>query len=138
MLFRSSVIPEILSASRFDEASARRPEKLSGIQSGLISGSRDPKAWDDVFVFIDGKFSIPELSVKQNPVVGGDAKIFSIAAASIIAKVYRDKLMEKFHETYPVYNLAKHKGYATLHHRNKITEHGLSPIHRISFCKNFI
>ncbi len=88
------------------------------------------------FVTVDGKFVIPGLKMEQEAVVGGDNKILSIAAASIIAKVYRDELMIKLHKQYPIYNFAQHKGYGTLLHRTMILQNGLSPIHRKSFCKN--
>jgi ribonuclease HII len=88
-----------------------------------------------LFLFIDGKFTIPDFPVEQEAVVDGDNKIFCIAAASIIAKVYRDDLMCKLHKQYPVYNLEQHKGYATLYHRRMIMQHGLSEIHRVSFCQ---
>ncbi len=69
----------------------------------------------------------------QSPVVGGDRLSVSIAAASIIAKVYRDELMEKLGLEYPGYLFEKHKGYGTLEHRKAIKENGLSPLHRTSF-----
>ena len=87
---------------------------------------------------IDGKFLIPRLNIAQQAVIGGDNKILSVAAASIIAKVYRDGLMAKLHKRFPVYQFAQHKGYGTLHHREMILRHGLSPIHRASFCINLI
>lgn len=100
------------------------------------------------FLVIDGKFVIPSVAeamegqpkfdMEQEAVVDGDNKIFSIAAASIVAKVYRDELMSKMDKIYPQYNFAKHKGYGTLHHRNMLKSHGLCPIHRRSFCKKFI
>lgn len=89
-------------------------------------------------VAIDGKFTIPEFNMKQEAIVDGDAKILSIAAASIIAKVHRDKLMTNMHERYPNYKFHEHKGYATLHHRNAIKKFGLTPIHRLSFCSAYI
>lgn len=70
---------------------------------------------------------------KQKPVVHGDQISASIAAASIIAKVYRDELMEKLHENFPDYGFDKHKGYGTLLHRQMIKKFGLSPLHRKSF-----
>jgi ribonuclease HII len=88
------------------------------------------------YIFIDGKFKIPDLDAHQEPLIGGDNKVLSIAAASIIAKVYRDELMKKMDAYYPNYGLAKHKGYATKVHRNNVIIYGLTPIHRISFCKN--
>jgi ribonuclease HII len=84
---------------------------------------------------IDGKFTIPDFFIDQEAVIDGDNKILSIAAASIIAKVYRDDLMRKLHLKYPIYNFAQHKGYGTLFHRTMILQNGLSPIHRKSFCR---
>jgi len=67
--------------------------------------------------------------------VGGDALSASIAAASIIAKVTRDRMMDGYHERYPQYDFAKHKGYGTKRHVEMIERHGLCEIHRRSFCK---
>ncbi len=72
-------------------------------------------------------------SQKQKPVISGDKISASIAAASIVAKVYRDELMEKLHLDYPDYGFDKHKGYGTLLHREMIKKFGLSPLHRKSF-----
>lgn len=72
----------------------------------------------------------------QLPIVHGDALAISIAAASIIAKVYRDELMVKLSDQYPDYNFAKHKGYGTKEHQDAIKKHGLSPLHRTSFNLN--
>jgi ribonuclease HII len=74
--------------------------------------------------------------MEQEAIVDGDNKIISIAAASIVAKVYRDNLMRKLHKQYPVYNFWQHKGYGTLFHRKMILKNGLSPIHRRSFCQH--
>lgn len=70
---------------------------------------------------------------KQRALVKGDQISTTIAAASIIAKVYRDNLMEKLHETYRVYNFKQNKGYGTLFHREMLKTHGPSPVHRTSF-----
>ena len=93
---------------------------------------------DGVFLAVDGKFEVPQLAIKQEAVIDGDNKIISIAAASIIAKVYRDNLMRKAHKSYPIYNFFQHKGYATEYHRKTIIKEGLSPIHRLSFCGQFM
>ncbi len=69
------------------------------------------------------------------PIIKGDAKSNSIAAASILAKVTRDHIMEEYDEKYPGYGFAKHKGYGTKDHYAAIREHGMSPIHRRSFLK---
>ncbi|MBQ9715701.1 MAG: ribonuclease HII [Clostridia bacterium] len=70
-------------------------------------------------------------------IIKGDAKSYSIAAASILAKVHRDNLMLKYHEQYPIYNFAKHKGYGTKMHIDAIKQYGICPIHRRTFVKNF-
>ena len=69
----------------------------------------------------------------QTPIIKGDMKSFTIAAASIIAKVYRDKLMVKLGSKYPKYSFAKHKGYGTKLHQQEVKENGLSAVHRTSF-----
>ncbi len=69
----------------------------------------------------------------QTPIIKGDQKSYTIAAASIIAKVYRDKLMTELDKQYENYKFAKHKGYGTLAHRKLIKQYGLCPIHRTSF-----
>lgn len=83
-------------------------------------------------LLIDGNFTI-DLDLPQEAVVKGDSKVGSIAAASILAKVYRDEYMCKLHEKYPMYNFPKHKGYPTEEHLWAIQKYGPSPIHRLSF-----
>ncbi len=85
------------------------------------------------FILLDGKFLIPNLSIKQKAIVGGDALVFSIAAASIIAKVTRDRMMREMHKIYPNYGFDLHKGYGTKLHMKRLKEFGPSPIHRKSF-----
>jgi ribonuclease HII len=85
------------------------------------------------FVVLDGRFPIPNISLKQRVIVRGDESIFSIAAASIIAKVTRDRIMREMHQLYPQYGFAQHKGYGTRFHLKKLQEHGPCPIHRKSF-----
>lgn len=88
------------------------------------------------FVLIDA-FYVKHLNRKrQRPVKDGDKICASISAASIIAKVYRDKLMKKLHKKYPQYGFAKHKGYGTRIHQETIRKCGLSRIHRKSFDLN--
>lgn len=84
------------------------------------------------YLLIDGNFPIP-VDLPQEPIVKGDARSASIAAASIVAKVTRDRLMEAYHERYPRYGFSGHKGYPTRAHIEAIAAHGPSPIHRRTF-----
>ena len=88
------------------------------------------------FVYVDGNRS-QGLEQPHECVVSGDAKIPSVAAASIIAKVTRDRLMRQFAEQYPQYGFEKHKGYETKAHDEALLEHGPCPIHRMTFLKKF-
>jgi len=85
-------------------------------------------------LLIDGnRFkSYPE--IKHTCIIKGDGKFLSIAAASILAKTYRDDLMDKIHQEYPQYDWLKNKGYPTLHHRKTVREIGITPYHRLSFA----
>lgn len=85
------------------------------------------------FIIVDGKFPIPNISTPQKPIIRGDETIFSIAAASIIAKVFRDRLMLEMHQKYPQYEFNKHKGYGTKLHLEKLKHYGPCEIHRKSF-----
>lgn len=85
------------------------------------------------FVLVDG-LRCRAILTRQRPIVGGDAKSFSIAAASVIAKVTRDRLMFEFDKLYPQYGFAEHKGYGTPEHLAAITAHGPCPIHRRTFA----
>ncbi len=84
---------------------------------------------------IDGN-KTPSLECKTFAVVKGDATSQSIAAASILAKVARDRYMQKLDEEYPAYQFSKHKGYGTKLHYEMLKAHGISPVHRRSFLKN--
>ncbi len=88
------------------------------------------------FVYVDGNRS-QGLELPHECVVSGDAKIPSVAAASIIAKVTRDRLMRRFAEQYPQYGFEKHKGYETKAHDEALLVHGPCPIHRMTFLKKF-
>ncbi|GHT42149.1 ribonuclease HII [Endomicrobiia bacterium] len=83
---------------------------------------------------IDGNHKIPNLPFKQEAIISGDAKSACIAAASILAKVTRDKIMKEYAKQYPVYEFEKHKGYGTRQHIESLKQHGPCPIHRITFA----
>ena len=87
-------------------------------------------------VLTDGNMTI-DIAHRQHSVIHGDALSYSIGSASIIAKVYRDKLMDEFAKEYPHYAFEKNKGYGTAVHIQGIKEHGLCPIHRRTFTKKF-
>ena len=89
-------------------------------------------------VLLNDAVTIPGLDILQVPIIKGDAKSLSIAAASILAKVTRDHLMAEYDKLYPGYGFAKHKGYGTAAHIAALRELGPSPIHRRTFIKNFV
>jgi ribonuclease HII len=84
------------------------------------------------YLLVDGKFSIP-MTISQEPLIKGEQKSASIAAASIIAKVTRDRLMVDLHRQFPQYNFIKHKGYPTKEHKQLLVAHGPCVFHRKSF-----
>ncbi len=84
------------------------------------------------YLILDGNFKI-DLDISQKSIKKGDSKVFSIAAASIIAKVTRDRIMKTYHKKYPEYGFDRHKGYATKFHRQALKKHGSCKIHRMSF-----
>lgn len=86
------------------------------------------------YLLLDGNFLLEDLPLSQKAVTRGDEKIWSCAAASIIAKVTRDRLMIEYHKEYPLYGFDKHKGYGTKAHTSALKIHGLSAIHRRSFA----
>lgn len=89
-------------------------------------------------ILVDALTHINTKGIPYDSIIKGDAKCYSIAAASILAKVTRDRIMRQWDEIYPQYGFAKHKGYGTSAHILAIKEYGLCPIHRRSFTKNFI
>ena len=84
------------------------------------------------YVLIDGNAEI-NCGIKEETIVKGDSKSFSIGAASIIAKVFRDRIMKEYSKDYPEYMFEKHKGYPTKKHKELIAVHGLTPYHRTTF-----
>lgn len=90
------------------------------------------------YALIDGNRVPTAVSVPCETVIGGDAKSFSIAAASVLAKVSRDRYITELDEKYPQYNFKKHKGYGTKEHINALLEYGPCEIHRASFLKKIL
>ena len=89
-------------------------------------------------LLLNDAVTIPGIDIEQVPIIKGDAKSISIGAASIIAKVTRDRLMEEYDRMFPQYGFASNKGYGSAEHIAAIKEYGPTPIHRKSFIKNFI
>lgn len=89
-------------------------------------------------LLLNDAVTIPQVEIPQVPIIKGDAKSISIAAASIVAKVTRDRLMEAYDEVLPGYGFGKHKGYGTREHIAALKELGPTPIHRRSFIGNFV
>jgi ribonuclease HII len=130
----AEVAPVIIDAMNIHRASllAMKDATLAIIRNQKDSHVTEKK----FFLAVDGKFYIPDITLRQAAVVRGDRNVLSIAAASILAKVHRDELMMKLHQQFPVYNFRQHKGYATPEHQALIKQYGISPVHRVTFCKN--
>lgn len=113
-------------------------ERINILQASLLAMRRavqdcaEQSGVSPDFLLIDGTFKVP-LHVPQQTLTKGESKSASIAAASIIAKVTRDRLMEEYHLQYPQYNFQQHKGYPTKAHRAALKELGPSPLHRKTF-----
>ena len=88
-------------------------------------------------ILLNDAVTIPEVSIRQVPIIKGDAKSISIGAASIVAKVTRDRLMVQYDEVYPMYGFASNKGYGAQAHIEALKKHGPCPIHRKSFITHF-
>ena len=89
-------------------------------------------------VLLNDAVTIPEITIPQVPIIKGDEKSVSVAAASIIAKVTRDRLMEEYDKVIPGYDFASNKGYGTKAHIAGLREHGPSPIHRMTFIGKYV
>ena len=107
-------------------------DKINILEAAKLAMEKAVKNIKSDFLIIDGNFKI-NLNVSQKSIIKGDQKVFSIAAASIIAKVSRDRIMIKYHKKYPQYGFDQHKGYPTKLHRKMIKKYGSCRIHRKSF-----
>jgi ribonuclease HII len=87
------------------------------------------------YLLLDGRFPLPNYTAGQEAIIKGDQKVFSIAAASIIAKVARDRIMREQDKKYPQYGFVRHKGYGTAFHLAALKAYGPSPIHRKTFAR---
>ena len=110
---------------------------LNATKKGLTIAIKELKVKPNR-ILVDALTKIDTCNIPYTSIVKGDAKSYSIAAASIIAKVTRDRIMREWDEIYPQYGFEKHKGYGTKMHIEAIKENGLCPLHRLSFVKNII
>ena len=116
----------IVSESDIDRVNILQASLLA-MKKAVLSSAAEPD-----FLLVDGKFPVP-ISLPQQALIKGESKSASIAAASIVAKVERDRLMAEYHRQYPAYNFQQNKGYPTAEHRQAIQTHGPCAIHRQSF-----
>lgn len=116
----------IVSPELIDKINILQATRLAMTQA--VSGLDPPPD----YLLIDGPLSL-DLDIPQNGIVKGDRLSLSIAAASIVAKVTRDRIMKDLHEKYPVYGFDRHKGYGTEVHREALIRYGPSPVHRMCF-----
>lgn len=105
---------------------------LEGSLLAMKQAVRDLKTYPE-FLLIDGQYTLEDISLSQKAIIHGDSKVYSIAVASIIAKVTRDRLMEQMHNKYPAYRFDIHKGYGTKLHLDALRKYGPCEIHRRSF-----
>ena len=120
-----------------DQKEIDRVNILNATKAGLTESVKGLKVRPDI-ILVDALKGIDTCGVPYESIIKGDAKCYSIAAASIIAKVTRDRIMRQWHEIYPEYNFIQHKGYGTAAHIAAIKEYGLCPLHRRSFVKNIV
>ena len=110
---------------------------LNATKKGVTQAIQGLKTKPEL-ILVDALNGIDTCNIKYDSIIKGDAKCYSIAAASIIAKVTRDRIMREWDEVYPQYGFAKHKGYGTKAHIEALKEYGPCPIHRKTFIKHFV
>jgi len=108
-------------------------DKINILEASKLAMQKAVKNLSPDFLLIDGNFKLNKINILQKSVIKGDSKVFSIAAASIIAKVTRDRLMQKYHKKYPQYGFDCHKGYGTRAHFESLEKFGPCKIHRKTF-----
>ena len=131
-------IKESAVAYAIEEVSGETIDEINILQATRLAMKRAIEKLSPLpdFVLTDGNMTL-DIEIPQKSIVKGDAKVASIGAASILAKVYRDKLMEDFAKTYPYYGFERNAGYGTRVHIEAIKEVGICTIHRKTFVKKF-
>ena len=120
-----------------DQKEIDRINILNATKEGLTMAVKELNPKPDLII-VDALSKIDTDGIPYKSIIKGDAKCYSIACASIIAKVTRDRIMRQWDEVYPQYGFIKHKGYGTAAHISAIKEYGLCPLHRLSFVKNIV
>jgi ribonuclease HII len=141
---REQLFDRIAAAARgigVGQASAEEIDRLNILQATFLAMRRalEVIALPWTVALVDGGLRIAGVpAARQKPVVRGDGRSASIAAASIIAKVTRDRIMKDYHARFPMYDFLSNKGYGTALHRQRIADFGICEIHRRSFCGKFL
>lgn len=128
------IIIEKATAYSIVSVSAQEIDEINILKATMLAMERACGSIECDYALIDGN-RMPNLEIDGEFIIKGDAKSMSIAAASILAKVSRDRKMLEYDEMYPEFNFKKHKGYGTKLHNEAILEHGACPIHRLTFLK---
>jgi len=141
-LSRKALFPLILErtlAWSLGEATPEEIDQINILQATFLAMRRALASLSlkPALLLVDGNRKIPGVDFPQKTLVGGDGLSASIAAASVLAKVTRDEAMEDWDRRLPAYGFGRHKGYGTLEHRKALLQHGLSSIHRRTFCSAF-
>ena len=132
------VIMENAVAVGIGMASPRRIDEINILQATYEAMREAVSKLEPVpQILLNDAVTIPDVTIPQVPIIKGDAKSISIGAASIVAKVTRDRLMEQYADVFPEYDFASNKGYGSAAHIAALKEYGPTPIHRHSFIKNF-
>lgn len=136
----AEILPNHLLGYGIGVATVAEIDEVNILQASLLAMARAIAALPEPpqLCLVDGNQPIPQLPWPQRTVVKGDRRSPAIAAASILAKVYRDQWVQALDPEFPPYGLAANKGYGTAHHRQAIARYGLTPHHRLSFapCRN--
>ncbi|TVQ42039.1 MAG: ribonuclease HII [Gloeocapsa sp. DLM2.Bin57] len=133
-------IKEIVRGVGIGYATVAEIEQINILQASLVAMGRAVLKLpvQPQLCLVDGRYTIPNLNLPQETMIRGDQLSPVIAAASIIAKVWRDDLIIRWSQHYPMYDLANNKGYGTIKHRLALQEYGVSPQHRLSFLSKFL
>ncbi|MBQ5403068.1 MAG: ribonuclease HII [Bacteroidales bacterium] len=131
---REQIIKDAVSYS-VAECSNEEIDRINILQASILAMHRalDKLSVRPEFIIVDGNKFRPYQDIPYETIVKGDAKFLSIAAASILAKTFRDEIMMRFSKDYPVYCWDKNKGYPTKEHRQAILDYGICPLHRRSY-----